>query len=62
LLVDPDDPAAVADALIRILSDRSAAERLGLAARKTGETWAVTPAAYGERIGRLVQQVLGPEI
>jgi glycosyltransferase involved in cell wall biosynthesis len=58
LLVDPDDAGALADALARILSDRAEAERLGAAARRTGEEWAVTPAEYGERIRALVEGVL----
>ena len=43
LLVDPDDAEGLADALVRILSDRQLAERLGAAARRTGEEWGVTP-------------------
>ena len=58
LLVDPDHAADLAAALVRILSDRALAERLGAAARTTGEEWAVTPAEYGERIERLVRGVL----
>lgn len=58
LLVDPDDADALADALARILSDRAYAERLGVAARRTGEDWGVTPASYGERILRLVREAL----
>jgi glycosyltransferase involved in cell wall biosynthesis len=58
LLVDPEDPAALADALVRILSDRAYAQQLAAAARRTGEEWGVTPGAYGERIGDLVQRVL----
>ncbi|MEN3341495.1 MAG: hypothetical protein V7644_899 [Actinomycetota bacterium] len=58
LLVDPDDAEALAGALVRILSDRPLAERLGAAARTTGEEWAVTPAEYGARIERLVRDVL----
>jgi colanic acid/amylovoran biosynthesis glycosyltransferase len=58
LLVDPDDAGALAGALVRILSDRAEAERLGMAARRTGEEWVVTPAEYGARIEQLVQHVL----
>ena len=54
LLVDPDDVQALAAALVRILSDRAEAERLGAAARRTGEDWAVTPAAYAARVEALV--------
>jgi glycosyltransferase involved in cell wall biosynthesis len=54
LLVDPDDAAAVADALVRVLSDRAYAQRLGTAARRTGEAWAPTPTEYAERMLALV--------
>ena len=36
LLVAPDDPSALADALVRVLSDRALAERLGGRARRGG--------------------------
>ena len=58
LLVDPDDPGDLADALVRILADRAEAERLGAAARRTGEEWGVTPAQYAAKISRLVASVL----
>jgi glycosyltransferase involved in cell wall biosynthesis len=58
LLVDPDDPNALADALVRILSDRAEAERLGAAARMTGEEWGVTPAQYAAKVASLVDGVL----
>jgi glycosyltransferase involved in cell wall biosynthesis len=57
LLVDPDDAGELADALVRILSDRGYAERLGTAARRTGEEWGVTPDAYSAKILALVRQV-----
>jgi glycosyltransferase involved in cell wall biosynthesis len=58
LLVDPDDPGSLAAALVRILSDRAEAERLGAAARRTGEEWGVTPAQYAAKVGSLVAGVL----
>lgn len=58
LLVDPDDADALAAALVRLLADRAEAERLGAAARRTGEEWVVSPAVYGERIADLVRSVL----
>jgi glycosyltransferase involved in cell wall biosynthesis len=54
LLIDPDDAQALADALVRILTDRALAERFGAAARRTGEEWGVTPAEYAEKLRRLV--------
>jgi glycosyltransferase involved in cell wall biosynthesis len=58
LLIDPDDATELAGALVRILSDRSTAERLGAAARRTGEEWGVTPAEYGGKVLALVRTVL----
>jgi glycosyltransferase involved in cell wall biosynthesis len=58
LLVDPDDPEALADALVQILSDRASAERLGEAARRTGEDWGVTPAQHAAKVRALVDSVL----
>jgi glycosyltransferase involved in cell wall biosynthesis len=58
LLVNPDDAVDLADALVRILSDRALAARLGIAARTTGEAWGVTPAEYAARVRALVDGVL----
>jgi glycosyltransferase involved in cell wall biosynthesis len=58
LLVDPDDAAGLAAALVRILSDRVLAERLGAGARATGEEWGVTPAEYAAKVEELVRAVL----
>jgi glycosyltransferase involved in cell wall biosynthesis len=58
VLVDPEDPADVAQALVRILSDRAEAERLGAGARRTGEEWVVSPEQYALRIETLVRDVL----
>ncbi|MFL6029907.1 MAG: glycosyltransferase family 4 protein [Gaiellaceae bacterium] len=55
LLVDPRDPGTIAAATVRVLSDRALAERLGAAARHTGETWGVTPAEYAEKLRTLVE-------
>jgi glycosyltransferase involved in cell wall biosynthesis len=58
LLVDPDDAEQLAAALVRILSDREYAERLGAAARRTGEEWGVTPAAYADKVLSLVRSAI----
>jgi glycosyltransferase involved in cell wall biosynthesis len=55
LLVDPDDAHALADALVRILSDHALAERLGAAARQTGEEWVTTPVEYAAKLRTLVE-------
>jgi glycosyltransferase involved in cell wall biosynthesis len=58
LLVDPEDPDDLAEALIRILSDRAYAERLGAAARRTGQEWVVSPRDYASKVRALVDDVL----
>jgi glycosyltransferase involved in cell wall biosynthesis len=57
-LVDADDAGALAAVLLRILSNRSEAERLGSAARRTGEAWAATPSDYAKRMRAAVDAVL----
>ena len=54
LLVAPDDPAALADALVRVLSDRALAERLGDGARAAAAPWLQTPEEYARRMRELV--------
>ena len=54
LLVDPDDPEALADALVRVLSDRSLAERLAEGARAAAAPWLQTPEQYAQRMRELV--------
>jgi glycosyltransferase involved in cell wall biosynthesis len=58
LLVEPDDVRDLAEGLIRVLSDRSEAERLGRGARQTGDEWRTTPAEYAKRVETLVRDVL----
>jgi glycosyltransferase involved in cell wall biosynthesis len=58
LLVNPDDAVQLADALVRILSDRELALRLGAEARRTGEEWGVTPTEYAARVRALIDGVL----
>jgi glycosyltransferase involved in cell wall biosynthesis len=58
LLVPPGDAAALADALVRALSDRSLAERLGASARVSVEPWLATPEEYARQIRDLVEAVV----
>jgi glycosyltransferase involved in cell wall biosynthesis len=58
LLVDPDDVEGLAEALVRLLSDRELAQTYGDAARRTGEEWGVTPAEYAAKVRALVDSVL----
>lgn len=54
VLVDPSDPAALADALVRVLSDRELAERLGAGAAAAATPWLQTPEEYARRVRELV--------
>ena len=58
LLVDPEDTDALADALVRVLSDRELAERLGLAAHARFPEWNQTPEQFAQRLRALVDTVL----
>ena len=59
VLVPPGDAAALAAALVRVLADRSLAERLGAAGEKVAAEWAVAPDVYAARVGVLVREVAG---
>ena len=59
ILVPPGDPAALADALVRVLSDRALAERIGTAARAAVDPWLATPEEYARRIRELVERASG---
>jgi glycosyltransferase involved in cell wall biosynthesis len=50
LLVEPGDAGALADALVRILSDRGLAEQLAAAARESVEPWLATPEEYAAKL------------
>lgn len=54
ILVTPGDRGELADALVRVLSDRALAERLAANARASIEGWVATPAEYAERLHALV--------
>jgi len=58
LLVPPGDARALAGALIRVLSDRRLAERLGAEARIQIERWLATPEEYARRVRDLVGKVV----
>jgi glycosyltransferase involved in cell wall biosynthesis len=58
-LVPPGDAQALADALVRALSDRGYAEGLGVAAHGAVQPWLATPAEYARRIRELVEAVTG---
>jgi glycosyltransferase involved in cell wall biosynthesis len=58
LLVDAEDPQELADALVRVLSDRQLAERLGRNAHAVYASVHTTPGEYAERVRALVEASL----
>jgi glycosyltransferase involved in cell wall biosynthesis len=56
LLVEPGDPRALADALVRVLESRELAARLGEGARAAAADWLTTPAEYAARLRALVER------
>jgi glycosyltransferase involved in cell wall biosynthesis len=58
LLVPTADPAALAEALVRVLSDRELATRLGAGAHAASRAWAATPEEFAARMRDLVDRVL----
>ena len=58
MLVQSGDASVLADALVRVLSDRALAERLGTEGRRRVERWLVTPEEYARRVRDLVDKVV----
>ena len=58
ILVDRGDPCALADALVRVISDREFAERLAQAALEDAEQLRWTPDRYAQALRRLVDSSL----
>jgi glycosyltransferase involved in cell wall biosynthesis len=56
LLVDVDDVDGLADALVRVLSDRALAEALGARASEEAGRWASSPDEFASRLADLVRQ------
>ena len=54
LLVDPDRPHEIADALVRVLSDRALAERLGDGGHAHASEWTYTADEYADSVLELV--------
>jgi glycosyltransferase involved in cell wall biosynthesis len=57
ILVEPGDTRALADVLVRILTDRELAERLAGRARESAEPWLATPEEYARRLRAAVARV-----
>jgi len=58
LLVDPDRPDEIADALVRILSDRALAQRLGDGGRARAADWTYTADEYADNVLELVDRAV----
>jgi glycosyltransferase involved in cell wall biosynthesis len=58
LLVPPRDPHRLAEALVRLLSDRACAERLGSGAREAVEPLLAGPEEYARRLREIVDAVV----
>ena len=58
LLVDPGSAAGIADALVRLLTDRELAERLGAGGRALSAEWTYTADEYADRVVELVGQAV----
>jgi glycosyltransferase involved in cell wall biosynthesis len=59
LLVEPEDTAGLRDVLLRVLTDRALAERLGRGAHASAELWTMAPEEFARRIRSLVERVAG---
>jgi len=57
LLVPPGDANALADAIVRVLSDAELQQKLAAGARKSAAGWLQTPEEYAERVRELVARV-----
>jgi glycosyltransferase involved in cell wall biosynthesis len=58
LLVDVDDHAGIAAAMVRLLSDPALAERLGAAGHAWSGEWAYTPQEYAASMAELVERAI----
>jgi hypothetical protein len=54
VLVDVEDPAALADALVDVLLDPAWADELALGAARSAADWLATPEEYAARVRDLV--------
>jgi len=59
LLVEPGDTEGLADALVRVLSDRDLAQRLASNAQASSGLWTVSPEEFAERLRALVERIAG---
>jgi glycosyltransferase involved in cell wall biosynthesis len=57
ILVPPGDPEALAQALMRVLSDRALAQSLADGARADAARWLQTPEQFAARMRALVDEM-----
>jgi glycosyltransferase involved in cell wall biosynthesis len=57
LLVEPADTNGLAEALIRLLTNRELAERLGAGAQASALRWTITPEEFARRLRRLIERI-----
>jgi glycosyltransferase involved in cell wall biosynthesis len=58
VLVEPDDVEGIASAIVRLLSDRALAERMGQSARERVKQFLFTPEEFADRMAALVELAL----
>jgi glycosyltransferase involved in cell wall biosynthesis len=59
LLVEPGDTRALADAIVRLLSDRELADRLSGGAHASAGFWTSSPEEFASRVRALVERIAG---
>jgi glycosyltransferase involved in cell wall biosynthesis len=59
LLVEPGDTEGLAEALVRVLSDRELAQRLASNAQASSGLWTVSPEEFAGRLRALVERIAG---
>jgi glycosyltransferase involved in cell wall biosynthesis len=61
LLVEAGDTDALADALVRLLTDGELVRRLAAGAEANAGTWTIEPDEFARRVGDLVGRITHPE-
>ena len=59
LLVEPGDTQALADAIVRVLTDRTLADRLAEGAHASAGFWTSSPEEFASRVRALVSRIAG---
>jgi glycosyltransferase involved in cell wall biosynthesis len=59
LLVEPGNTTALAEAIVRVLTDRPLAERLSAGAHVSADFWTSSPEEFAARVRALVERITG---